>query len=84
MATETMAEKVARLERENAALREKAATRGHLALKVSEKGGVSLYGIRRFPVTFYRSEWTRIISHVPAIEAFMKENAAALSEKAVE
>ena len=26
-------------------------------LKVSEKGALSLYGIRRFPVTFYADEW---------------------------
>ena len=44
---------VARLRAENEALKSQAEAR-EIRLKVSEKGGVSLYGIRRFPVTFYR------------------------------
>ncbi len=81
MASETMVQKVERLERENATLKARAEARVHLSLKVSEKGAVSLYGIRRFPVTFYRSEWERIIGHVPAVQAFIDANRANLSEK---
>jgi hypothetical protein len=84
MATETIQQKVARLESENAAMATKLANRAHLSLKVSEKGAVSLYGIRRFPVTFYKSEWTRIIGHVPAIQAFIDANVDKLSVKASE
>lgn len=77
----TMAQKLAEIEAENVALKAKLASRQHLSLKVSEKGAVSLYGVRRFPVTFYRSEWERIINHVPAVQAFIEANRASLSEK---
>ena len=53
---EEMRAELERLRAENEALKAKPA-RGALSLKVSEKGGVSLYGLRRFPVTFYADEW---------------------------
>jgi hypothetical protein len=54
-----------------------------LRLKVSEKGGVSLYGIQRqFPVTFYRGQWERILAHKDEILAFIQANAGKLSTKA--
>jgi len=68
-----------RLRAENEALRKRpqAAT----ALKVSEKGAVSLYGIRRFPVTFYADEWQRILGMGDEILAFIEKNRAALKPK---
>jgi len=42
-----------RLRAENAQLKSK--DKGGLTLRVSEKGGVSLYGMGRFPVTLYRT-----------------------------
>jgi hypothetical protein len=48
---------------------------------VSEKGGVSLYGLRRFPVTFYADEWERILGMSDEIRAFIGENGAALKRK---
>jgi len=68
-----------RLRAENEALRKRpqAAT----ALKVSEKGAVSLYGIRRFPVTFYADEWQRILGMGDEIRAFIEKNRAALKPK---
>ena len=50
-------------------------------LKVSEKGGVSLYGIRRFPVTFYLEEWQRILDMQGEIRAFMAQHAGELKRK---
>ncbi len=47
---EVLAKEVERLRAENEAL--KARSGRELRLQVSAKGGVSLYGIRRFPVTF--------------------------------
>jgi len=44
-----------RLRAENAQLK-RAANRG-VSLKVSEKGGVSVYGLGRFPVTLYKEQW---------------------------
>lgn len=43
-----------------------------LKLKVSEKGGLSVYGVGRFPVTLYVSQWERVIQAMPEIQAFIK------------
>jgi hypothetical protein len=48
--------------------------KGGLSLKVSEKGGVSLYGLGRFPVTLYKEQWLRILASAPEIEAFIRDN----------
>lgn len=69
------------LKAENAALKLKASTPKVLTIKVSEKGGVSVYGLGRFPVTLYRSQWEKLISHVPAIQAFIEANQAVLTVK---
>lgn len=53
-----------------------------LSLKVSEKGAVSLYGMGRFPVTLYGTQWERLIEAAPQITAFLKANASLLSTKA--
>jgi len=68
-----------RLRAENLALKSKERRGTHL--KVSEKGGVSLYGMRRFPVTFYKDEWERILDLADEIRAFIRENEAALKRK---
>ena len=69
-----------RLRAENAALKaggNQRATR----LQVSAKGGASLYGIRRFPVTFYLEEWRRILGMADEIETFLRENEGQLKRK---
>ncbi len=68
-----------RLRAENAALRAKGerSTR----LQVSAKGGVSLYGLRRFPITLYMEEWERILGMADQIRAFIRENEAQLKRK---
>jgi len=52
-----------------------------MRLKVSEKGGVSFYGVGRFPVTLYASQWQIIFDNVEVIKAFITENHALLSVK---
>lgn len=52
-----------------------------LSLKVTEKGGVSLYGLGRFPVTLYASQWDKLISGVDQIKAFIDTNRSLLSTK---
>ena len=71
-----------RLRAENEAL--KAKERRGTRLQVSEKGGVSLYGLRRFPITFYKEEWERILGMADAICAFIHENEAALKKRSAE
>jgi hypothetical protein len=83
MAEETAEQKLARLEAENKSLREQVEQRkpGQLRLKVSEKGGVSVYGLGRFPVTLYKEQWIRLLDHADAIKAFLKENDQLLKAK---
>ena len=48
--------------------------RGTLDYKVSEKGGVSVYGLGRFPVTLYYEQWTRLLDVAADLRAFLEEN----------
>ena len=68
-----------RLRAENEAL--KTQKKEGLRLQVSQKGAVSLYGIRRFPVTFYADEWDLILGQTDAIQAFIRENSEQLKRK---
>ena len=52
-----------------------------ISLKVSEKGGVSVYGMGRFPVTLYKEQWDKLLDMVEELRAFIRENAAALKTK---
>ena len=83
MAEETPEQKMARLEAENTALREQVEQRrpGQLRLKVSEKGGVSVYGLGRFPVTLYKEQWVRLLDNADAIKSFLKDNDQLLKAK---
>ena len=74
-----MAAELARLKAENEALkkREGRAT----GLKVSEKGGVSVYGLGRFPVTLYKEQWTKLLDMADDVRAFIKENESKLKAK---
>lgn len=60
---------------------EKAKQKKGTYLKVSQKGGVSLYGIRRFPVTFYQEEWDRILGMADDIRSFIAEHEGELTRK---
>jgi hypothetical protein len=68
---ETLEQKLARLEAENQAL--KGRRSGNLSLKVSEKGGLSVYGLGRFPVTLYKEQWVKLLGFAGEIESFIKE-----------
>lgn len=54
-----------------------------ITMKVAEKGGLSIYGLGRFPVTLYAGQWERLLApaQVAAITAFIAANAATLSRK---
>ena len=68
-----------RLKAENESL--KARTSRGVSLKVSEKGGVSVYGLGRFPVTLYKEQWQKLLAMTDEIRAFLKENDAQLKSK---
>jgi len=52
-----------------------------LSLKVSQKGALSVYGLGRFPVTLYPTQFTRLLSIKEEIEAFIEDNKADFSYK---
>lgn len=77
----TEAEMQAELERlraENEALKR---PRGQVALKVSEKGALSVYGMGRFPVTLYREQWEKLLEMKDVILHFIQENDHLLKKK---
>jgi len=76
---DAMNEEVGRLKAGNAALKARA-TRG-VSIKVSEKGGVSVYGLGRFPVTLYKEQWAKLLDVADDIRAFIKEHDAQLKTK---
>jgi hypothetical protein len=82
MAEESVEEKLARLEAENKALKDQVERKpGQLRLKISEKGGMSVYGLGRFPVTLYKEQWSRLLDHTDEIRAFLKDNDQQLKAK---
>lgn len=68
-----------RLRAENQALK-KTSSRG-LSLKVSEKGGLSVYGLGRFPVTLYKEQWKKLLDMADDIRAFIEANDSQLKTK---
>lgn len=71
--------KVAELEKQA-----KGRGRGGLQYKVSEKGGVSVYGLGRFPVTLYYEQWIRLLEQADQIREFLDENKSQLKMKGTE
>ena len=47
---------------------------GELDFKVGEKGGVSVYGLGRFPVTLYYEQWIRLLESSDKLREFLEEN----------
>lgn len=79
MSEEDLKAELARLKAENEQLK---SHRGRaVSLKVSEKGGVSVYGLGRFPVTLYKEQWTKLLAMADEIRAFIKDNDANLKTK---
>jgi hypothetical protein len=74
-----MKEELERLRAENEALK-KRSEKG-LSLKVSQKGGVSVYGLGRFPVTLYKEQWEKLLDMSDDILAFIQENESQLKTK---
>ncbi len=77
--TEDLQAELARLRAENERLKQ--AGRGKLAMKVSEKGALSVYGMGRFPVTLYKEQWLRLLSMAEEIKAFIEANRDSLKSK---
>jgi hypothetical protein len=72
---------IKQLQDDKAALTAKLAAPRRITLKVSAKGAMSLYGLGRWPVTLYKSQWQALLGQTKAIEEFMATNAALLADK---
>lgn len=70
---------IERLRAENERLKKSQHTR--LAMKVSEKGALSVYGMGRFPVTLYKEQWLRLLGMAEEIKEFIRANNDNLKSK---
>ena len=80
MSDEDLRAELERLRKENEALKQRST--GRVSMKVSEKGGVSVYGLGRFPITLYKEQWTKLLDMADEIRSFITEHARELKTKA--
>lgn len=79
MSDDAMREELERLRAENAALK-KTSSKG-ISMKVSEKGGLSIYGLGRFPITLYKEQWTKLLDMSDEIRTFIATHDRELKAK---
>ena len=79
MSDDDLKAELERLRAENERLKQRGSRA--VSLKVSEKGGVSVYGLGRFPVTLYKEQWTKLLDMADDIRAFIRANESSLKTK---
>lgn len=79
MTDDDLRAEVERLRAENEALKKGGAT--GVSLKVSEKGGVSVYGLGRFPITLYQEQWLKLLDMADQIRDFIGAHKGELKAK---
>jgi hypothetical protein len=79
MSDEDLRSELERLRSENEALK-KGAAKG-VSLKVSEKGGLSVYGLGRFPITLYQEQWLKLLDLAAEIRPFIEGHKGELKKK---
>jgi hypothetical protein len=67
-----MQSELERLRAENEAL--KKTKSNNITFKVGQKGGMSMYGLGRFPVTLYKSQWLILLDATDKIKEFLKDH----------
>lgn len=72
-------EELDRLRRENEQL--KTVQKQGLYMKVSPKGGASLYGLGRYPVTLYKEQWNKVLENIEMIRSFLADHDSELKSK---
>jgi hypothetical protein len=76
---EELMARIAELEKQAGSMKQ-----GGLEFKVGGKGGVSVYGMGRFPVTLYYEQWVRLLDAADGLRAFLEENKSKLKLKSNE
>ena len=79
MSEDQLRAEIERLRAENQSLKSQRVSRA--TLKVSDKGGVSVYGLGRFPVTLYKEQWGKLLDMADDIRAFIKEHEGELKTR---
>ena len=79
MSDEHLKGELERLRKENEALKKGASS--SVRMKVSEKGGLSIYGMGRFPVTLYKEQWLKLLDMSDDIRSFIAAHVAELKAK---
>jgi len=79
MSEQDLKAELERLKAENEVL--KAKTTRATSIRVSEKGGVSVYGLGRFPVTLYKEQWLKLLEMAEELKGFIAENEGKLKTK---
>ena len=77
--TDDLQAELERLRAENERL--KKSSHSKLAMKVSEKGALSVYGMGRFPVTLYKEQWLKLLGMADEIKSFIEANNESLKSK---
>ena len=72
MAPKDLQAEIERLRAENESLKQR--KNSPVSMKVSEKGGLSVYGLGRFPVTLYQEQWLKLLNMAEEIKQFIEEN----------
>ena len=79
MSEDQLRAEIERLRAENQSLKSQRVSRA--TLKVSDKGGVSVYGLGRFPVTLYKEQWAKLLDMSDDIRNFLAEHDSELKAK---
>jgi hypothetical protein len=79
MSEQDLKAELERLKAENEALKNRGSKT--VSMKVSEKGGLSIYGLGRFPVTLYKEQWSRLLDMADEIRSFIAQNESKLKAK---
>ena len=78
---ESMKAELERLKAENNALKSSSPKPKEISMKVSPKGGLSVYGMGRFPVTLYKEQWVRLLEKKEEILLFIDEHDSEFTTK---
>jgi len=80
---EQLQAEIEKLKAENNALKseKKSPAFKEISFKIGEKGGLSVYGLGRFPVTLYKEQWFKLLDKSEDIRNFLNANTDKLKTK---